>query len=132
MPMPFLTATYNIFRAIPIIGVTPPAWLQSYTLIRYKKGDLLDLANYRPIITLASVIYKLWTSCLAILAVDYAKAHEIFCPEQEGFRSDRSCSRAITHLGLCNEDAHMHHQDILLCYLDLKGAFPSTDHTQLM
>jgi hypothetical protein len=49
-------------------------------------------------------------------------------PEQEGLRADRSCERAITHLGLCVEDAHSHKKDIVLCYLDFKGAFPSTDH----
>ena len=30
------------------------------------------------------------------------------------------------------EDAHSHKKDIFLCYLDFKGAFPSTDHTQLV
>ena len=37
---------------------------------------------------------------------------------------------AITHLSLCVEDAHSLKKDIVLCYLDFKGAFPSTDHCQ--
>jgi len=52
-------------------------------------------------------------------------------PEQEGFRSDRSCARAGTHLSLYVEDAHSHKKNIVLCYQDFKGAFPSTDHPQL-
>ena len=84
--------------------------------------------NYRPI-TLASALYKLWTTCIAILATDYIASRKILSPEQEGFRAERSCERAITHLGLCVKDAHSH---IVLCYLDFKRAFPSTDHKQLV
>ena len=45
---------------------------------------------------------------------------------------DRSCGRAIVHLGLYVEDAHSPQKDIVLCYLDFKGAFPSTYHNQLV
>ena len=67
-----------------------------------KKND-----HYRPM-PLANVLYKLWASCLAILAMDYIEANKIISPEQEGFRPGRSCSRAITHMSLCIEDAHTH------------------------
>jgi hypothetical protein len=30
------------------------------------------------------------------------------------------------------EDAHSHKKGIVLCYQDFKGAFPSTDHNQLV
>ena len=33
---------------------------------------------------------------------------------------------------MCVEDAHTSKKDIVLCYLDFKGAFPSTDHKQLV
>ena len=87
--------------------------------------------NYRPI-TLANALYKLWTTCNVALATEYIEARKILSPEQERFRADRSCSRAITHLNLCVEDAHTHEKEIILCYLDFKGAFPSTDHRQLV
>jgi hypothetical protein len=32
---------------------------------------------------------------------------------------------------VCVEDAHSHKKNIVLCYLDFKGAFPSTDHKQV-
>jgi hypothetical protein len=63
-----------------------------------------------------------------MLATDYVENRKILSPEHEGFRMDRSGARAITHLGLCIEDAHTHNKDIVLCYLDFKGAFPSADH----
>ena len=64
--------------------------------------------------------------------MDYIESRKILIPEQEGFRTGSSCDRAIIHLGLSVEDAHSHKKDIVICYLDFKGAFPSTDHNQLV
>jgi len=114
-----------------ITGITPPSWLHSNTILLYKKGDPATLENYRPI-TLANALYKLWSTCIVMLATEYVENRKILRPEQEGFRTDRSCARVITHLGLCIEDARIHHKDIVLCYLDFKGAFPSADHDQLV
>ncbi len=77
-------------------------------------------------------MYKLWTTRIVILATDYIESRKILSPEQEGLRAERSRDRAITHLGLCVEDGHSHKKDIVLCYLNFKGAFPSTDHKQLV
>jgi len=63
--------------------------------------------------------------------MDYIEANKIISPEQEGFRLGRSCSRAITHLGLCIEDAHTHNKDILIAYLDFTQGLPSAYHLQL-
>ncbi len=65
------------------------------------------LDNYRPI-TLANALYKLWTTCVVTLAIDYIEARKILSLELEGFWADRSCSQAITHLSICVEDAHTH------------------------
>ena len=114
-----------------ITGITPPTWLQSHTILLYKKGYPTRLDDYRPI-TLANALYKLWTTCIIILATDYIESRKILSTEQEGFRAERSCDIANTHLGLCVEDAHSHKEDIVLCYLDFKGASPSTYHKQLV
>jgi hypothetical protein len=108
-------------------GTAPPSWLLSNTILLYKNNDAYNLYSYIPI-TLANVLYKLWASCLAILAMDYIEANKIISPEQEGFRPGRSCSRAITHLNICIEDVHTHNRDILLAYLDFTHLFPSADH----
>jgi hypothetical protein len=102
--------------------------IQHYIAIQ--ENDPYNLDNYRPI-TLANVLYKLWASCLAILGNDYIEANKIIIPEQEGFRPDRSGSRAITHLSLRIENTHTHNKDVLLVYLDFTQAFSSADHLQL-
>ncbi len=67
-----------------------------------------------------------------MMATDYVESIKFLSPEQEDFRTDRSCSRAIAHLGICIEDAHTHNKDIVLCYFDFKGSSPSADHGQLV
>ena len=130
MPASFLKTTLALFQLMATTGITPPAWLKTHTVLLYKKGDPLCIDNYRPI-ALAPILYKLWASCLTILASRYVEANKILSPEQEGFRFGRSTARAIIHLLLAIEDAHSHGKDILICYLDFKGAYPSADHTQL-
>jgi hypothetical protein len=131
MPPAFHEALQLHFQAPDITGNTTSSWLQSHTILPYKKGDPTRLDNYRPI-TFANALYKLRTTCVVTLATDYNESRKIRSPEQESFRADRSCDRAATNLSLCVEDAHFHKKDIVLCYLDFKGSFPSTDHRQLV
>ncbi len=120
MPPTFHEATLLLFHAMAITGTTPPSWLHSHTILLYKKGDPTRLDNYRPI-NLPNALYKLWTTCIVILATDYIESRKILSPEQEGFRSDRSCERAITHLALCVEDAHSHWGNYVLSPPFCKG-----------
>jgi hypothetical protein len=131
MPPAFPEALHLLFQALAENGNTPPIWLTSHTILLNKKGDPTLLDSYRPI-TLANAIYKLWTICIVILATDYIESRKILSPKQEGFRTDRSCARAVTHLSLCVEDAHANINNVVLCYIYFKGAFPSTDHKQLV
>jgi hypothetical protein len=99
---------------------TQLAPIQHHTTIH--ENDSYTLENYRPI-TLATVLYKLWASCIAILTMDYIEANKTISPVQEGFRPSISCFRAITHLSLCIENAHTHNKDSLIAYPDFNQAF---------
>ncbi len=131
MPAAFHEALHLLFQALAITGITLPSWLKSHTILLYKKRGPTRLDNNRPL-TLANTLYKLWTTFIVTLATYYIEARKILSPEQEGFRPDRSCAGAITHVRFCVEDAHSHKKDIVLCYLYFKGAFPSTHHKQLV
>jgi len=126
MNQQFHEALHLLLHDLAITLITSPSWLQSHIILLYKKGDPTNLDTYRPI-TSANAIYKLCTTCIVILATDYIKSRKILSPEQEVFRADRSCARAVTRLSLCVKDAHTSKKDIILCYPDFKGAFPSTD-----
>jgi len=76
----------------------------------------MRLDNYLPI-TLANAIYKLLTTCIVPLGMDYIESRKSTSSKQEGSRAERSCARAITRLSLCVEDAISHKKGIVLCYL---------------
>jgi len=69
-----------LFQSMAITGITPPSCLKSHTILLYKKANPTRLDNYRPM-TLANVLYKLWTTCIVTLATDYIEARKILSPE---------------------------------------------------
>jgi len=84
MPLELNEALQLLFQAMSITGITFPSWLHNHTILLYKKVDPVTLDNYRPI-TLANAIYKLWTTCIAMLATDYAENKKNLKPGTRGF-----------------------------------------------
>jgi hypothetical protein len=66
MPSAFHEALL-LFQTLAITGITASAWLKSHTILLYKTRDPTRLEHYRPI-TLAEALYKLWATCIVILA----------------------------------------------------------------
>ena len=130
MPTQFHDALFRLFQLLAETGFTPREWVRSHTVLLCKKGDPTDLDNYRPI-TLASTIYKLWTGFITTIATRYVEERQIIHQDQEGFRPGHSCSRAVAHLLMLLENSRHQGTDVILGYLDFKGAYPSVDHTQL-
>jgi hypothetical protein len=73
MPPAIHEALELLFQALAMTGITPPSWLKSHIILIYTKGYPARLDNYRPI-TLAHALYKLWTTCLVTLAMDYIES----------------------------------------------------------
>ena len=65
-----------------ITRITLPSWLLSHTVLLYKKEDPITLDNYRPI-TLAIALYKLWTTCIVMLATDHVESRKIPAPNKK-------------------------------------------------
>ena len=65
LPAAMQTAIHKLMILMWMVGSTPEDWKESETLLLYKKGDPLQLTNYRPI-ALANTMYKLWTGLLTM------------------------------------------------------------------
>ena len=130
MPPDFHRAMFSIFILLARTRTTPTSWLQSNTVLIYKKGDPCLMDNYRPI-ALANHLYKIWTALIAQILTDFVECNNILSDAQEGYRKGRSTNRAVAHLQLLLEDAHTHRKNLYITYIDFKGAYPSVDHTQL-
>jgi hypothetical protein len=63
----------------------------------HKKGDLIDIANYRPI-SLLSVFSKVFEKCYLKRLLSFLEKHNIFSQQQHGFRQNRSTETAIFNL----------------------------------
>uniref|UniRef100_A0A914Y5R3 Reverse transcriptase domain-containing protein n=1 Tax=Panagrolaimus superbus TaxID=310955 RepID=A0A914Y5R3_9BILA len=63
----------------------PPELLHAKTILLYKKGNRLDIGNYRPI-SLLPVLYKILTRVIADRVQTSAENTHALPPEQAGFR----------------------------------------------
>jgi hypothetical protein len=90
------------------------AWMNNHTILLHKNGDSTIL-DYYSSITLANTLYKLWTTCIFILANDYIESRKINSSEQVGFTTNHSCAKAITLVVLCVHDAQPHKKNTFVC-----------------
>ena len=109
---------------------TPIIWSQSHTYLLHKKGDVCDLANYRPI-AMANTLGKVWTGHLARALSIYAESKGIISSTQEGFRPRKNSHRQIRNIINAIEDALLHNKDIYLLFVDFSNAFNMVDHNTL-
>ena len=66
-------------------AVSPAYWLGGLIRFLFKKEDLLDAANYRPL-CLQDCVYKLLSGILTDLLYRLAERYGLMDPSQEGFR----------------------------------------------
>ena len=121
----------SLFIIICITQKTPPSWLQSTTVLLYKKGDPLEWKNYRPI-ALANCLYKLWTSVLTEVLSTYAESNGVLCSTQEGFRTQRNTARQLQNMTNVLEDARLTGSNLYTVYVDFSSAFDMADHDRLL
>ena len=131
LPDQLQTCIHNLFIIQWLVGYTPDGWKESNTVLLYKKGDPLDLKNYRPI-ALANTLYKLWTSMLTEVLSKYAETYDILSNSQEGFRQHRNTIRQIQNVQNILSDARLTNQNLFLLYIDFSSAFNTIDHDKLL
>ena len=102
----------------------PTQWKTSRTVLLYKKGDVHDIGNYRPI-CLLSVVYKLFTR--VILNRIGRTLDEGQPCEQAGFRRGFSTIDHIHTVTKLIEVSREYRMPLCLTFIDLKKAFDSVE-----
>ncbi|KAE9418127.1 hypothetical protein Angca_006752, partial [Angiostrongylus cantonensis] len=92
----------------------------SKTVLLFKKGDLHDIGNYRPI-CLLSVVYKLFTRVI-LNRIDRTLDEGQPC-EQAGFRKGFSTMDHIHTLTRLIEVSRQYKRPLCLTFIDLEKAF---------
>ncbi len=85
-----------LFEAVWKLGI-PRQWKSAKTILIHKKGDTVDISNFRPI-SLLSTIYKLFSSVLSTRLTLVAQNTEWLSVEQKGFLPGVSESSEVSVL----------------------------------
>lgn len=103
---------------------TPDLWRQAQVFPIYKKGDVSDPGNFRPI-SLTSVMRKLFEFSLMPELDVHSPALDI---AQGGFRPQRSpLDQALCLHDLIHDYFLLHHQYPVVAFLDIKAAYDTVD-----
>ena len=102
----------------------PEKWYNSEVVILFKKGDMTNIENYRPI-SLLSVLYKLFTK---ILTNRLNNKFDFYQPvEQAGFRTGYSTIDHLQTLRTLIEKTTEYNIPIHLAFIDFHKAFDSIE-----
>ena len=109
----------------------PVDWKAARVIPLFKKGDVNNMDNYRPI-SILSIASKLLERAVHIQLVNYLREHKLLNPYQCGFRKGHSTEFAA----LSFADTIRRNIDLGLMtgavFLDLRKAFDTVDHSTLL
>ena len=118
---------HKLFIVMWATGITPHSWKASTTCLLHKKGDAMEIGNYRPI-GLANTLYKLWTRVVTYVMYEYAEQHRVLSSVQGGFRKNTGTNKQLQMLVMAIEDAKLSAQDLYKLQVDFSSAFNMSDH----
>uniref|UniRef100_A0A914Q3X7 Reverse transcriptase domain-containing protein n=1 Tax=Panagrolaimus davidi TaxID=227884 RepID=A0A914Q3X7_9BILA len=104
----------------------PPELLHAKTILLYKKGNRLDIGNYRPI-SLLPVLYKILTRVITDRVSTAAENAHALPPEQAGFRRTYSTVDHIHSLNQLFEKSREFNMPLYVVFIDFKKAFDSIE-----
>ncbi|KAE9420454.1 hypothetical protein Angca_007364, partial [Angiostrongylus cantonensis] len=102
----------------------PTQWKTSKTVLFFKKSELHDIGNYRPI-CLLSVVYKLFTRIILNKIDRTLDGGQPW--EQAGFRKGFSTMGHIHTLARLIEVSREYKRPLCLTFIDLEKAFDSIE-----
>ena len=121
----FLT---KIFKLITHYQRIPSSWKTSELKLIYKKGDMNEPKNWRPI-AIANSIYRIFSCTIAKIMMKLNRQYQIFSVEQKGFIENREgCFQNAITIQELLADAQRHNKQLLVTTLDFRNAFGSVPH----
>ena len=97
----------------------------------FKKGNLEDIGNYRPVSTLP-IFGKIFEKVIYSRIYSFALSQNILDKNQFGFRKSHSTSHAVNYSVKIIEDSIKKQNHVLGIFIDLSKAFDTIDHNILL
>jgi hypothetical protein len=105
----------------------PREWCLSKLITIYKKGDKMNVDNYRGI-SIMNALAKLYDSVLNYRLSQWCKP----LPEQAGAQKGRGCVEQITTLRILIETARHTKQPLYIVFIDFSKAYDNVNRQQLL
>ncbi|KAJ0175082.1 hypothetical protein K1T71_009223 [Dendrolimus kikuchii] len=97
----------------------------------HKRGDRMQMENYRPI-TIIPILSEIFEKAMLRRLMNFADKFNIFTPNQHGFRKGSSTTLAIFKLIKTSIEALSNTEHIASLYLDMSKAFDLVHHDKLL
>ena len=112
-------------------GLVPALWILGSLSPIYKKGDILDPLNYRPV-SLTCVLCKICEKLVRKVVIKHLEDNELIFDGQHGFRAKRSTlTNLLTYMETLT--AAVDNQiPVDVNYLDCRKAFDTVPHERLL
>ena len=118
----------KIFKLIIKFQKIPSSWKTSELKLIYKKGDMNEPRNWRPI-AIANPIYRIFSCTIAKIMMRLNHQYQIFSEEQKGFIENRDgCFQNAIAIQELLADAQRHNKQLLVTTLNFRNAFGSVPH----
>lgn len=114
-----------------INGIFPESLKVAVVIPLFKKGDICDLNNYRPI-SLLSVFAKIFEKAIKKRCIDFLKINGFFSEKQFGFLEGKSTEDAL--LNFCADLYQGFNNKLSVggLFIDITKAFDTVDHSLLL
>ncbi|KAL5258711.1 hypothetical protein ACHWQZ_G009241 [Mnemiopsis leidyi] len=97
----------------------------------FKKGNVEDVGNFRPVSTLP-IFGKIFEKVIYKRIYDFALSQNILDQNQFGFRKSHGTSYAVNYSMKIVQDALKNRKHVLGIFIDLSKAFYTIDHSNLL
>ena len=121
----------EIFNNSITMSSFPAQWKQAVAIPIFKKGDVTDVNNYRPI-SLLPVLSKVFEKIIAAQFCQHIENSCILSPSQFGFRLGRSTESALLRLSKLLFTARQNGRFTSLTTIDFSKAFDCICHSRLL
>ena len=125
---PALTALFNL--SLKLCTVLDE-WKRSNITPIFKSGDSSNTSNYRPI-SLLSLISKVLERCIHNRVMDFLLHNNLLSDCQFGFRPRSSTQDALLTITRDWHQSLSTHRQVAAVFFDIRKAFDSVPHGQLL
>lgn len=120
-----------LFKRMWKAAYIPVRWKQCVIRLLFKKGDVMEPGNYRPI-SLLSVVGKLLSRVLSVTLEKLLERSGCIPDEQGGFRRKRGCPELILALRSLLETRRRRRRGTVVAFLDIQKAYDSVNRDALI